>query len=222
MATRPNEERVVAGIQGRLNETMNRAVIQKRTARQRLPNSVAERKSWISGKERSPTGEGSQESTWSESSLDSETPKPEGRNPSQRDERKPKIRHNDFIDRFKVNVTVSKSRTIRPSRLADQQASQLAPELQQVRQLDKESSKRRVRFHRYDEHIYDGCKEYVYSLHDREVQAEAEEYDIVDEVEEFVGDVAYFFRCLKDDLHEKAMEKMRQNPTDDVRQDVQK
>jgi len=174
------------------------AARQKRTARLRL--NKTEHKIWgAMGKERLTKAQGSQE-TCSESSLsDYENPMPEGRNPSQCDDRTPQIKNN-FIDRCKVNVTVSQR---------SGNASKRVPKIA-VRKPERRNEKqRKVRFHRYDEHIYDDCTEYVYSLYDREVEAEAKDYDIVDEVEEFVGDVAYFFRCLKDDLQEKAVEKMR-------------
>lgn len=70
--------------------------------------------------------------------------------------------------------------------------------------------KRNVSFHRYDEIIYDNGFEYVYSLHDREVEEESNR-DLVDNLEEVMGDVGYFFRCLGTSIHDEALKKINPN-----------
>jgi hypothetical protein len=73
------------------------------------------------------------------------------------------------------------------------------------------ASSKNVRFHRYDEVVYTDAVDYVYSLSERQMEREREregaDYDLLDNVEEVVGDVTYFFRCLKEGLAEEAAEK---------------
>ena len=68
----------------------------------------------------------------------------------------------------------------------------------------KKRNQRRIRFHRYDEVIYLDSKEYIYSLHDIEVEEERANYDLADDIEGVVGDVGYFFRCLTEVIQEEA------------------
>jgi len=71
------------------------------------------------------------------------------------------------------------------------------------------SHNRRVVFHRYDELIDDdGKKDYIFSLHEREVEYEMANYDVIDKVEETVSDVGYFFSLLKTDLQAEAFHRI--------------
>ena len=71
------------------------------------------------------------------------------------------------------------------------------------------SPTRRVNFQRYDEVIDDnGIKNYIYSLHDREVEEEIANYDVMDKFEETVSDVGYFFTTLGTGLREEAMKQL--------------
>ena len=73
----------------------------------------------------------------------------------------------------------------------------------------KRGKTKSVKFHKYDEVIYADVKEYVYSLHDIEVEEEKANYDLADELEVAVGDVGYFFRCLKEGIQEEAAKSLR-------------
>jgi len=71
--------------------------------------------------------------------------------------------------------------------------------------VGKCSHNRRVVFHKYDELIDDdGKKDYIYSLHDREVEEEDSNFDMIDKVEGAVSDFGYFFSSLTKDLGEEA------------------
>lgn len=78
---------------------------------------------------------------------------------------------------------------------------------------ERDSSGRRVAFHRYDEHIDNlGGKSYVYSIHDREVEEERNSFDVIDRVEEGVSDLQYFFGVLKNELADEAKKRIAQLP----------
>ena len=71
------------------------------------------------------------------------------------------------------------------------------------------SHDRRVVFHRYDELIDDdGKKDYIYSLHEREVEDELANYDVIDRVETAASDVGYFFNLLRKDLQAEAFNRI--------------
>ncbi len=64
-------------------------------------------------------------------------------------------------------------------------------------------TKKSVTFHKYDKVIYASNQmEYVYSIYKYEVDREKREYDVVDELENAVSDVGYFFRCLQQGISE--------------------
>jgi hypothetical protein len=68
----------------------------------------------------------------------------------------------------------------------------------------RQKTKKSVRFHKYDEVIYTDVTEYIYSLHDLEVEHEKASRDLVDDIEGVVGDVGYFLRCLQEGIQEEA------------------
>ena len=71
------------------------------------------------------------------------------------------------------------------------------------------SHNRRVVFHRYDELIDDdGKKDYIYSLHERELEEELASYDVIDRVEAAASDVGYFFSLLRKDLQAEAFNRI--------------
>lgn len=95
----------------------------------------------------------------------------------------------NFVGRF--NITVSNK---------VDNSGKLEPE---KKFKSKSFAEKSVRFHRYDEVIYDNRTDYEYSRHEREVEEEANR-DLVDNLEEMMGDFGYFFRCLKDGIAEEA------------------
>ena len=72
----------------------------------------------------------------------------------------------------------------------------------------KKRPKKTVTFHKYDKVIYSTNKmEYVFSLYQDEVEREKREYDVVDELENVVSDVGYFFQCLQQGISEDVSSK---------------
>ena len=69
-------------------------------------------------------------------------------------------------------------------------------------------------FHKYDKVIYTSNKmEYVFSLYNVETEREKEEFDVVDELENVVSDVGYFFQCLRQSISEDVSSKFGRSKT---------
>jgi predicted DNA-binding ribbon-helix-helix protein len=137
-----------------------------------------------------------------QSSFDSQRVQPEDRDASSCEERD--VHDADSADddsSFRCNITVL-SNSQDEDTVAAPAAVEKKTKLPGLKK-HKKKSKKSVSFHRYDEVIYRDVKEYVYSLHDVQVQEERANHDFVDDIEGVVGDVGYFFRCLKEGIQEE-------------------
>jgi hypothetical protein len=108
----------------------------------------------------------------------------------------------DFLTRCNITVvTNNASEDEKTSSGSPRAVSKKSPGYRVKKHRKKKKS---VRFHKYDEVIYTDVTEYIYSLHDLEVEHEKASRDLVDDIEGVVGDVGYFLRCLKEGIQEEA------------------
>lgn len=107
----------------------------------------------------------------------------------------------EFADFGRCNITVHSSTQHNVDAAASDPRAKMVSKLPRLR----ENVIKCVSFHRYDEVIWNDRKEYIYSLHDVELEREKANYDLIAKIEDAFGDAAYFFRCLHKDIREKAM-----------------
>lgn len=178
------------------------AALQKQKSSQRLVLAAAAEKLSTNRRSSGPRGlKGIAKGSWDKirgpkppsSSSDSSSEKPEERDESAIEEREiDDSATTDFLGRCNITVVSGPPKKTKTK-----------PKVPSEKKVKKENTKS-VKFHKYDEVIYSDVKEYVYSLHDIEVEEEKANYDLVDELEVAVGDVGYFFRCLKEGIQEEA------------------
>lgn len=113
-----------------------------------------------------------------------------------------KSRKDDFFVRCNVTVVTD---NVDKGRQGPERTTSTEQQARAVRTTGgQKKAKKSVRFHKYDEVIYLDVKEYIYSLHDLEVDHEKASRDLVDDIEGVVGDVGYFLLCLKEGIQEEA------------------
>lgn len=113
----------------------------------------------------------------------------------------------DFFGRCSITVTPNsqgKAAAEAAAAAEETTGSKKNVKVPRLKKSRRKKGKKSVSFHRYDEVIYADTKEYVYSLHDVEVEQENANRDLVDDIGAVVGDVGYFFRCLTEGIKEEA------------------
>ena len=132
--------------------------------------------------------------------------------------------HISVVEDPPIETTMSPKRAIRnvSSMTSENSATKVAattttmltpPKIRKNRKMSSSSSssksktlkrtKKSVTFHKYDQVIHASRQmEYVYSLYQYEAEREKQEYDVVDEFENAVRDVGYFFQCLQQGISE--------------------
>jgi hypothetical protein len=125
---------------------------------------------------------------------------------------RPKIRRNSILSKKSVSTrSATGDGEVKSS--SNKNNNSVTTTTSKIQKLPKHK-KKSVHFHKYDE-VIDGRNQttYVYSLYDVETEKERAEYDVVDDIENVVSDVGYFFQCLKEGLAEEATKSFRRTTT---------
>lgn len=123
----------------------------------------------------------------------------------------------DFFNRFQITVVRTGNAPLQSETTSRANDSQETGETFASSQQQQQHgiTHKRVRFHKYDHVLFPGGDtEYVYSLYDQEIEAEAN-HNFRDDIEGMVGGVSNLFRYIERSIHDAA----GNNTTDDEEED---